>query len=284
MDVLNFISWLKSKRQVTTVDASQTLIPVGLKDNRRKDGYLPGAISVEDFMALSPGLPSFIQYNETNKTLWNNGYNNDPSSLSYGAYALQDSTGYSNTAIGNFALFNNVNSFNTAVGDSALRSSSGQQNTAIGYNALKNNTASYCVAVGSNSLGAITAGNQGARNTGIGVEALGYMTTGNYNTGTGSGSLGAVTTGTSNTGFGYAAGSNITVGSHNTFIGAFASADAIGISGSIVIGRDARTTASNQMVIGSTTYNAGSVVTAAQTQTKYWDVIINGVAQRILLA
>ena len=286
MDVLNFISWLKSKRQVTTVDASQTLIPVGLKDARRGDGYIPGTISVEDFMALTPGLPSFIEYDETNKTLWNNGFNqNDSNSLSYGPYALQDSTGYSNTAIGAFALYNNSFSSNTAVGDSALRSSSGQENVAVGYNALQNNTGAYCVAIGSNALGGVgSIGNQGARNTGIGSEVLQRVTTGNFNSAVGSGVLFNVSTGTSNTGIGYAAGGSITVGSHNTFLGAFSGADAGNISGSIVIGRDARTTASNQFVVGSTTYNAGTVVTAAQSQTKYWEVVINGVTQRILLA
>jgi hypothetical protein len=283
MDVLNFISWLKSKRQVTTVDASQTLIPVGLKDARRKDGYLPGAISVEDFMALTPGLPSFIEYDETNKTLWNNGFNNDPSSLSYGSYALQDSTGSSNTGIGYFALFNNSYSFNTAVGHYALKSSYGEENVAIGYNALQNNTASYCVGIGSNSLGANSVGNQGARNTGIGAETMGYITTGNFNTGTGSASLIAVTTGTSNTGFGYAAGGGITVGSHNTFLGAFSSADSSNISGSIVIGRDARTTASNQFVVGSSAYNAGAIATEALTPTASWTVRINGVNYKIPL-
>lgn len=49
MDILNFISWIKGKRVVTSVDSSQTLIPVGLKDSKRDDGYLAGAISVEDF-------------------------------------------------------------------------------------------------------------------------------------------------------------------------------------------------------------------------------------------
>ena len=283
MDILNFISWLKSKRQVTTVDASQTLIPVGLKDARRKDGYLPGAISVEDFMALTPGLPSFIEYDETNKTLWNNGYSNDSSSLSYGQYALEGSTGTNNTAIGYNTLLNNTWSFNTAVGDSALKSSYGQDNTAIGYNALKNNGASYCVAIGSNSVGALSVGNQAARNTGIGAEAMGYVTTGNYNTSTGSGSLFVVTTGTSNAGFGYAAGSNVTVGSHNTFLGAFSSADSSNISGSIVIGRSAITTASNQFVVGSTTYNAGAIATEALTPTKSWTVKINGVDYKIPL-
>ena len=51
MDILNFISWIKGGRQVTTVDASKTLIPLGLKDNRRDDGYLAGAITVQDLAA-----------------------------------------------------------------------------------------------------------------------------------------------------------------------------------------------------------------------------------------
>lgn len=49
MDILNFISWLKGGRVVNTVDAAKTLLPVGLKDNKRDDGYLAGAITVEDF-------------------------------------------------------------------------------------------------------------------------------------------------------------------------------------------------------------------------------------------
>jgi hypothetical protein len=55
MDILNFISWIKGGRQVTTVDPSKTLLPVGLKDGRRDDGYLAGAITVTDFLALVPG-------------------------------------------------------------------------------------------------------------------------------------------------------------------------------------------------------------------------------------
>jgi hypothetical protein len=54
MDILNFISWIKGGRQVTTVDPSKTLLPVGLKDGRRDDGYLAGAISVADFLNLVP--------------------------------------------------------------------------------------------------------------------------------------------------------------------------------------------------------------------------------------
>ncbi len=62
MDILNFISWIKGRRVVTSVDPSQTLIPVGLKDNRRDDGYLASAITVTD-LANQLGEPSvtFVQ-------------------------------------------------------------------------------------------------------------------------------------------------------------------------------------------------------------------------------
>lgn len=51
MDILNFISWIKGRRQVTSVDAAKTLLPVGLKDGRRDDEYIAGAITVQDFVA-----------------------------------------------------------------------------------------------------------------------------------------------------------------------------------------------------------------------------------------
>jgi hypothetical protein len=62
MDILNFISWIKSGRVVNTVDPEKTLLPVGLKDNRRDDAYLAGAISVTDLLELVPPLfgPNYI--------------------------------------------------------------------------------------------------------------------------------------------------------------------------------------------------------------------------------
>lgn len=57
MDILNFISWIREGRKVTTVDPAKTLLPVGLKDNRRDDSYLSGAISVTDLLALVPTPP-----------------------------------------------------------------------------------------------------------------------------------------------------------------------------------------------------------------------------------
>lgn len=55
MDILNFISWIRGRRQVTSVDPAKTLIPVGLKDGRRDDEYLAGAISVEDLASQLSG-------------------------------------------------------------------------------------------------------------------------------------------------------------------------------------------------------------------------------------
>jgi hypothetical protein len=55
MDILNFISWIRGKRIVTSVNPTKTLVPVGLKDDRRDDEYLAGAISIADLGAQFGG-------------------------------------------------------------------------------------------------------------------------------------------------------------------------------------------------------------------------------------
>lgn len=63
MDILNFISWLKGSRRVTTIaEPGKTLIPIGVKNNTRDDKYAVGAITVQDF-ANEIGEPSvtFVQ-------------------------------------------------------------------------------------------------------------------------------------------------------------------------------------------------------------------------------
>ncbi len=62
MDILNFISWIRGGRQVTTVDPAKTLLPVGLKDGRRDDEYLAGAITVEDLAAQIAPQPAYKVY------------------------------------------------------------------------------------------------------------------------------------------------------------------------------------------------------------------------------
>jgi hypothetical protein len=48
MDILNYISWVKENKIITTIsDLNTTLIPIGLKDPRRDDDYLSVGISVQ---------------------------------------------------------------------------------------------------------------------------------------------------------------------------------------------------------------------------------------------
>jgi hypothetical protein len=69
MDILNFISWIRGRRQVTSVDPAKTLLPVGLKDGRRDDEYLAGAISVQDFITqIGPSLYSATFFDTTTQT------------------------------------------------------------------------------------------------------------------------------------------------------------------------------------------------------------------------
>ena len=69
MDILNFISWIKGGRQVTSVDPTKTLLPVGLKDDRRDDGYLAGAISVADLATQLGGSNEILGV-----SIWANGF------------------------------------------------------------------------------------------------------------------------------------------------------------------------------------------------------------------
>ena len=160
-------------------------------------------------------LPSFVQTDATDVTLWNYGQGGITSNTTYGELALRsNTTGFSNTAIGVGALENNTTGLkNTASGEGALQGNTiGNDNTAIGVSAIQSNT----------------------------------------------------------------------IGSHNTAIGM--NTDSGNFDASIILGKDAIATASNQFVSGSVGYPAGAVNAAVVAQTQTWDVIINGVAHKILLA
>jgi len=144
----------------------------------------------------------------------------------------------------------------------------------------------------------LVANTTGANNTAVGSAALGVNLTGSNNTAMGSSCLNT-TTGNDNTGFGYAALQLNTSGSFNTAIGDQAlssnttgsSNTAVGMqtssgnfSNCIILGRRATATANNQFVVGSSTENAGSVVAEVNTSANVWNVVINGVARKILLA
>ena len=216
---------------------------------------------------------------------------------SFGSGLASNTTGSENTAIGSGYSVgsplqsNTTGSFNTALGSTSLKfNTTGSNNTGIGWGALLNNTASNNTAVGFEA---------GFTNTsGTGVTALGYQTLKN-------------STGSNNTAIGLSSGASIISGGNNVLIGnntdisylsnsdsvvlgasarGASSSTVIGRSAvdgndaSIVIGRGATSTASNQFVVGSAAYPAGAVATEVNASTKVWNVVINGVAQKILLA
>jgi hypothetical protein len=169
----------------------------------------------------------------------------------------------SNSAFGRLALNTNTSGTNnTANGVQSLQNNTtGVDNTAVGFQAgLNITTGSQNTALGSGAL----AGAAGARNTALGYSALG-ANTGSFNTAVGRQALSNNTTGGSNTAIGEACQSG-------------------NFSGSVILGKDATATAANQFVVGSTGTNAGSVTTESNLSLKVWNVIINGVAQKILLA
>jgi hypothetical protein len=69
MDILNFISWIRGSRVVQTVEPAKTLIPLGVKTNRRDDDYLPVAMTVEDFATqIGPSLYSATFFDTTTQS------------------------------------------------------------------------------------------------------------------------------------------------------------------------------------------------------------------------
>jgi hypothetical protein len=219
-------------------------------------------------LGIPQGIPGGnvpnLEWNATDKTIWNNGQGNIATNTSFGDSALKTNlTGTQNTAVGVNALSSNlVGSSNVAIGYNALSGCLGNSNLAIGPNALLSSTGTGNMAIGQSALSSSVGGASG--NTAIGFESLKLNVSG-----------------FGNTSIGYSASSTVTGGSLNTVIGR--SADPANFSQSVVLGAYATATGSNQFVVGSVSYNAGVVTTAAQAQAKYWNVIINGVAEKILL-
>lgn len=164
-------------------------------------------------------------------------YNNTgTNNVGIGDKALYNNQGSANTAIGNGTLYaNTTGRNNTAIGNYTLfKNTLGESNTAIGGSALNENTlGTHNTAVGNLSLGNTDIGKY---NTAIGVSALYYNTTGEYNTAIGAHALSYNLTGNYNTAIGYGAG--VSEGLSN-------------LINTIAIGKDARVTASNKVVIGN---------------------------------
>ena len=234
-----------------------------------------------------PGTIPNLEYNSTDKTVWNNGQGNVTTNTSFGDGALKSNiTGSQNTAIGYNALNSNTAGIhNVAIGSGALFSNGSNYNLAIGTNTLGVTTSPGNMAIGhnANAFGYKALNNNltGGNNTAIGYQALFNVSAGSANIGIGVSALIANTVGFGNTAIGYNVGATST-GSLNTLIGR--SADSAGYSQSVVLGAYAIATGSNQFVVGSVGYNAGTVSVEGNISSKVWNVVINGVAQKILLA
>jgi hypothetical protein len=202
------------------------------------------------------------------------------------------------TAVGYKALFNS----NGGVRSTAIGFCAGAgiyaccNNVAIGYNSLCYNSGNNNTAVGTCTLTCActyTSGNtavgtcvlrlaRGIFNVAIGTNVMRSSTTAGRNVAIGYASMCANTTGQCNVIIGAYSSQTNTTGEGNTVIGF--KATSANVCNSTVLGRCATATANNQFVVGASAYNAGAVTTETVSSTKTWSVVINGVAQKILLA
>ena len=196
--------------------------------------------------------------------LKNNTLGADNIAIGKNALYTNNANGDRNIAIGTVALYNNVGFYNVGIGFQALfTNTGGENNTAVGDSALLFNTTAFRnAAVGFEALRNNTTGES---NTALGTTSLRSNTTGGFNTAVGRSALIANTTGTDNVGVGYAVSSG-------------------NFSGSVILGKSATATASNQFVVGSVATNAGTVTAEVNVSANVWNVVINGVARKILLA
>lgn len=172
------------------------------------------------------GLPSMLEYNDTDKTIWNNGKADVAVNTSFGDYALR----------------NNV---------------SGSNDTAFGYGVLNlNTTGSYNTGLGTLALGANTTGSY---NTAIGQEALYYNNTGYQNVAIGKSASSGNTSGYQNLSLGESAGRLIADGTaessnanNSVFLGYDSRPSILGQTNEIVIGASSRGNGSNSVTLGNT--------------------------------
>ncbi len=164
-----------------------------------------------------------------------NSFNNIP--IGYGRVDI--SSNIYNIAIGNNSLiYNTIGINNVALGYYALSvNKSGTDNTAIGRNALFKNTT-------------------GNNNTSIGYQSLYNNADGSNNTALGWQSLAGNETGNNNTAIGFQAlGNNGQTSTNNTAIGYKSDVSGTSISYSTAIGYNSKATASNQIMLGTSSEN-----------------------------
>lgn len=152
-----------------------------------------------------PGVPTFFEYNSTDKTIWNNGQGDIASNTSFGDEALKsNTTGTNNTAIGGLSLSaNTIGANNVAIGGSAsLLSTTGSSNVIIGANSnVAATSTSNSIAIGRSTVAAsnstvIGSGASSGSFTGCVIFGVGATASGNnqFVVGSGSDTVGVVNT------------------------------------------------------------------------------------------
>jgi hypothetical protein len=202
-DTLNEIQELSLKGD--TVKLSKNGGYVHLKGFWSTEGN-SGLSATQNFLGTTNSVPLRFRVND----VWFGELNSGNNNISFGQYANQNSSGYSNIAIGRESLrSNNGGYYNTAVGwQSLYDNNSGNYNTALGAKSLYNNTrGNYNVGIGFEPL---TSNTSGSYNVGIGFRSLHRNTTGNYNVGVGMYTLRFNSSGIMNAATGYyALGANV---------------------------------------------------------------------------
>jgi hypothetical protein len=215
---------------------------------------------------IATGGISFLEFDDTTKTIWNNGHGDILSNTSFGDGSLISNTdGYGNTSYGFQSLsLNTTGGGNTSYGSNSLeKNTSGGGNTSVGAASLYENTT-------------------GGGNTSVGAGSLNENTTGSSNTSIGCSTLGLNTTGGSNIAVGEGSLQFNTTGSSNISIGNFT--ESANHDNCIIIGTLATATSNNQIVIGSTDTPVGSVTTVGTfTPSHKFKVLLNGVEYWIQL-
>ena len=202
----------------------------------------------------------------------------DLSVFSHGKGAVATNTVYGKGALlgGTVTGANNV-----AIGVSAFGAcTTGNTSVAIGSDAMKlAQTTLFTVAIGYRALSVTTATQA---NVAIGYDAL-KNCTGGSNAAIGFQSGVNISSGGNNTFLGAESGKTFATGSNNIAIGK-GQTGAAGTAGTIMIGVSDTATGSNQCRFGSSTVTAGAVAAEVNTSANVWNVFINGVARKILLA
>jgi len=225
-----------------------------------------GRILPSSLLSVYNPLISHLEYNNTDKTLWNNGKSDIGSNTSFGYQTLRAiTTGELNSAFGLGCLrVTTTGSYNTAIGYQSLNHNiGGSSNIGVGKDVLFDNTSGVGnVGVGNNALYTNESGNY---NTAIGLESM-YSNASDNNTAIGNGALRSNSFGNDNTAIGFEAGSYLNDDStpnddctYSVFIGSRTRVVDVGLTNQIVIGYGAVSGGSNTVAIGNSSIIANTL-------------------------